>query len=211
MVDVQIKICGLSTPETVDAAVDAGASHVGLVWHEPSPRHVTLDQAALLRRRVPARVKTVLLMVNQSPEDTVRALDTVRPDVVQFHGDESPQWLALIKQHKKLTVWKAFGVREAGAFERALRYKDAADLILFDAPAGKLPGGNGLAIDWGLFSGLRFAMPWGLAGGLSPANVAEAMTLTGAPLVDASTGLESVPGIKDPTLIRAFCMAARGA
>ncbi|MEO6040569.1 MAG: phosphoribosylanthranilate isomerase [Croceibacterium sp.] len=211
MSDTLIKICGLSTPETIDAAVAAGATHVGLVHYPPSPRHLTLDQAAALRRRVPSRVKVVLLLVNEQPQPTALALQAVRPDVVQFHGGETPEWLALLRQNTALEIWKAFGLRDADGLAKAVRYKDAAHLILFDAPAQALPGGNGLAVDWSLLAGYRHEMPWGLAGGLTPGTVAEAIRITGAPLVDASTGLESAPGVKDVDKIAAFCKAARGA
>lgn len=205
-----IKICGLSTPEAVDAAVDAGASHVGLVHHQPSPRHLTLEQAAALRARVPERVKVVLLLVNQQPQPTIAALRAVRPDIVQFHGSETPEWLALIRQHIKVGIWKAIGVRDEGSIERARRYHGAADLLLYDAPASRLPGGNGVALDWGLLAGRGHAMPWGLAGGLTPDNVADAVRRTGAPLVDVSSGVESAPGVKAVDRIKAFCQAAQG-
>lgn len=207
----EIKVCGLSTPETVDAAVEAGATHIGLVHYEPSPRHLSLEDAAKLRRRVPPHVKVVLLLVNMEALPTGQALDAVRPDVVQFHGRETPEWLALIRDKTPFEVWKAVGVKNPGSLERAAKYQDAVDRILYDAPAQKQPGGQGLAVDWSLLAGYRHEMPWGLAGGLSPANVAEAIRMTGAPLVDASTGLESAPGVKDVDLIRAFCQAARAA
>jgi phosphoribosylanthranilate isomerase len=209
MANVEIKICGLSTPETVDAAVDAGATHIGLVHYEPSPRHVSLDQAAALRRRVPQHVKVVLLLVSMDALPTAQALDAVKPDVVQFHGKETPEWLALIKQNTPLEVWKAVGVRNAESLASSLKWKGAADKVLYDAAAGALPGGNGLALDWSLLANFRHELPWGLAGGLAPGNVAEAIRTTGAPLVDASTGLETAPGVKDVDLIRAFCEAAR--
>ena len=211
MANVEIKICGLSTPETVDAAVDAGATHIGLVHYEPSPRHVSLEQAARLRARVPTEVKVVLLLVSMDALPTARALDAVKPDVVQFHGAETPEWLALIKNNTPLEVWKAIGVRNTRALESGLTFKGAADKLLYDAAAGALPGGNGLALDWSLLTSFRHELPWGLAGGLNPANVAEAIRTTGAPLVDASSGLESAPGVKDVDLIRAFCKAARDA
>jgi phosphoribosylanthranilate isomerase len=211
MANVEIKICGLSTPETVDAAVDAGATHIGLVHYEPSPRHVSLDQAAALRRRVPRQVKVVLLLVSMEAQPTAQALDAVKPDVVQFHGSETPEWLALIKQHTPLEVWKAVGVRNAESLTSAIKWKGAADKVLYDAAAGALPGGNGLALDWSLLGNFRHELPWGLAGGLTPGNVADAIRTTGAPLVDASSGLETAPGVKDVDLIRAFCKAARDA
>lgn len=210
MSETQIKICGLSTPEAIDAAVAARATHVGLVHYPPSPRHVTLEQAAALRARVPREIKVVLLLVNEQPPETVKAIQAVRPDAVQFHGSETPEWLALLKQHSGLEIWKAIGVSSAEVLEKAQRYKGAADRLLYDAPAKKLPGGTGLAFDWSLLAGFRHRMPWGLAGGLTPETVAEAIRVTGAPLVDASTGLESAPGVKDLDKIAAFCRAARG-
>ena len=211
MPDTEIKICGLSTPETVDAAVDAGATHIGLVHYEPSPRHLSLEDAAKLRRRIPPSVKVVLLLVNMEAVPTAQAIDAVKPDVIQFHGGETPEWLALIKDKTPFEVWKAWGVRSAESLANALRYRGAVDMMLYDAPAKKAPGGQGLALDWSLLAGHRHELPWGLAGGLSPANVAEAIRLTGAPLVDASSGLETAPGVKDVGLIRAFIEAVRTA
>ena len=210
MPEPEIKICGLSTPETLDAAIAARATHVGLVHYEPSPRHVTLEQAMRLRVRVPPEVKVVLLLVNEQPGTTMHAVNAVRPDVVQFHGTETAEWLAVLKQAGAKEIWKAIGVKDASSLENAKRFKGAADKLLYDAPAQKLPGGQGLAVDWSLFQGFRHEMPWGLAGGLTPDNVAEAIRVTGAPLVDASSGLESAPGVKDVDKIAAFCKAARG-
>ena len=210
---IQIKICGLSKPETLDAAIEAGATHIGLVHYEPSPRHVSLAEARALRERVPRHVRAVLLLVNMEAEPTARALDAVRPDVVQFHGSETPEWLALIRDNTPLEVWKAVGVKNAGSLQAARRFEGAVDRLLYDAAAkpdpDALPGGNGLALDWALLKGHRPGIAWGLAGGLAPGNVAEAIRETGAPLVDASTGLESAPGVKDVDKIRAFCQAAR--
>ena len=211
MPEPDIKICGLSTPEAVDAAVAARATHIGLVHYPASPRHVTLEQAAALRARVPQGTKVVLLLVNEQPQPTAQAIQAVRPDVVQFHGTETPEWLGLLRQNTPLEIWKAIGVRETANLERAQRYKDAAHRILYDAPAQKLPGGTGLAFDWSLLTSFKHKIPWGLAGGLTPETVAEAIRMTGAELVDASSGLESAPGIKDAARIAAFCEAARSA
>ena len=211
MPSTQIKICGLSTPETGDAAVDAGATHIGLVHYGPGSRHVSLEDAAKLRARVPQHVRVVLLLVDQQPEPTIRAIEAVRPDVVQFHGRETKEWVALLKQHVPIELWKAIGVSRPESVDKAMAWRNAADLVLLDAPAKALPGGNGIAVDWSLLDGAKFTMPWGLAGGLSPANVADAIARTGAPLVDASSGLESAPGVKDVDKIRAFCKAAREA
>ncbi len=210
MPKTQIKICGLSTPETVDAAVNAGATHIGFVHFEPSPRHVSLADAAKLRRRIPQNVNIVLLTVNMQPQPWGAAIDAVKPDVVQFHGNETPEWLALIKQHASIELWKAIGVKDASAFDRARKWEGIADRLLFDAPAQKLPGGNGIALDWSLFANSTLPkVPWGLAGGLHPENVADAIRQTGTELVDASSGLESEPGVKDVDRIKAFCEAAR--
>lgn len=206
-----VKVCGLNTPEAVDAAVDAGADYIGLVHYEPSPRHVTLDQARALKARVPAEVKVVLLLVNMQPIPTGQAVDTVKPDVVQFHGGETAQWLGMLKPLVKQEIWKAIGVKGPDNLTNALRFKDAVDRLLYDAAPGVLPGGNGLALDWTLLTQFKHELPWGLAGGLGPDNVADAIRLTGAPLVDASSGLESAPGVKDAGKIRAFVQAARAA
>ena len=211
MSEIQIKICGLTTPEAVDAAVAARATHIGLVHYPPSPRHVTLEQAMRLRVRVPQEVKVVLLLVNEQPQPTLQAVQAVKPDVVQFHGSETPEWLGVLKQAGAKELWKAIGVKTIEGLEKAKRYKGAADMLLYDAPAHNQPGGQGLAVDWSLFDGFRHELPWGLAGGLTADNVAEAIRLTGAPLVDASTGLESGPGVKDLQKIADFCRAARAA
>lgn len=207
-----IKVCGLSTSETIAVAAEAGASHVGLVHFEPSPRHVSLADAADLRAEVPAGVQAVLLMVDPDAETTARALEIIRPDVVQFHGNESPEWVAGVRNMAGIEVWKALRVRDAASLENALLYEGAVDRLLFDAPPppdSQLPGGNGEVFDWTLLKDHEHRIPWGLAGGLNPDNVTGAIRATGAPLVDASSGLESAPGVKDVDKIVAFCKAAR--
>ncbi|MBH5322322.1 phosphoribosylanthranilate isomerase [Aurantiacibacter sediminis] len=206
-----IKICGLSTPETVDAAVDAGATHIGLVHYEPSPRHVSIADAAKLRVRVPKNVKVVLLTVNMQPQPMSEALQEVQPDVLQMHGGEPAEWLGLIKSKSSLEVWKAVGVKSRASLEQAERFVDAAHRLIYDAAPGALPGGNGLLLDWRLLINYQHKLPWGLAGGLNAENVADAIRYTGAELVDASSGLESEPGVKDTAKIRAFCEAALAA
>ena len=206
-----VKVCGCNTPQAVDAAVDAGADYIGLVHYEPSPRHVTLEQGAKLRARVPASTKVVLLLVNEQPIPTAQAVDTIRPDVVQFHGGETPEWLGLLRQAVPHELWKAVGLRNAETLTDTLRFRDAAHRVIYDSAKGALPGGNGLTIDWSLLASFRHELPWGLAGGLTPDNVAEAIRTTGAPLVDASSGLETAPGAKDAGRIRAFVQAARAA
>lgn len=204
-----VKICGLSTPETVAVAVKAGADYVGLVHFAKSPRHLSLAEAARLRAEVPPHAKTVLLVVNLAPAALAEAVRDVRPDVVQFHGAEPPEALARFRADTGIEAWRALGVRDAGSLADAARFHGAADRLLFDAPASGLPGGNGTRFDWDLLRAYRAPTPWGLAGGLTPANVAEAIRLTGAPLVDTSSGVESAPGIKDVDKIATFCKAAR--
>ena len=211
MADTMIKICGLSTPETLDAAVDAGATHVGFVHYEKSPRHLALEDAAKLRRRVPETVKLVLVTVAMQPEQLARAYDVIKPDVIQFHGSETPEWVALVKQTVGVECWRSFGLKDAGTLERARVFEGKCDMLLFDAPARALPGGNGVTAQWELLEGWEPFMPWALAGGLQPDNVPEAIRRTNAPLVDASSGLETAPGVKSVGLIRAFCEAVRSA
>ena len=206
-----IKICGINSAEALDAAIAAGASHVGFVHYEPSPRHVSLELARSLSERIPDPMKCVLLLVNMEAEPTARAVAAVQPDVIQFHGRETAEWCAALRNNTPFEIWKAVGVRDAGTLERAQRFAGAVDRILYDAPAGKLPGGQGLALDWSLLAGFEHQSSWGLAGGLTPDNVGEAIRLTGAPLVDTSSGVESAPGVKNVDKIRAFCEAAREA
>lgn len=206
---IQIKICGLTSEAAIDAAAKAGASHIGLVHYEPSPRHVSLEQAAALRMRTPPELKIVLLLVNADPELTQKAIERVRPDVVQFHGSETPEWLQIVREQMKVEVWKALGVKSREILLRSDRFVGAADRLLFDAPAQALPGGTGTRFDWSLLREFDHRLPWGIAGGLTPDNVAEALLETGAKLVDTSSGVESAPGVKDVDKIAAFCKAVR--
>mgnify|MGYP003644498128 FL=1 len=205
----QIKICGLSTEATIDAAIDAGATHIGLVHFEKSPRHVSLDRAAQLRDHAGERVKTVLLLVNADPAATGKAIDRVKPDIVQFHGSETPEWLKLVADNSGLEIWKALGVKDAPTLAKSDRFVGAADRLLFDAPAKALPGGTGTSFDWSLLADHDHQLAWGLAGGLDPDNVKDALTATRAPLVDVSSGVESAPGVKQVDRIAAFCQAVR--
>lgn len=205
----QIKICGISDIASMHAAADAGATHIGFVHYPPSPRHVTLEQAAALENAAPASLTTVLLLVNAEPELTAKALETVRPDVLQLHGSETPEWARLLKSVGKAEIWKALGVSDAETLTNSDRFADAVDRLLFDAPAQALPGGTGTSFDWSLLASHDHKLPWGLAGGLTPDNVAEALQVTGAQMVDTSSGVESAPGIKDVAKIAAFCKAVR--
>lgn len=203
-----VKICGLSTPDALDAAIRLGATHIGLVHYEPSPRHVDLKTAADLRKRAGDRVRVALLLVNASQQLTGEALSAVRPDIIQFHGTETPEWLAAVKRFVPAEIWKAVGLKDAGTLDRIRQYEGAADRILFDAPAATLPGGTGTRFDWSLLKTHRHSMEWGMAGGLTPDNVAQAIAETGAPLVDVSSGVESAPDVKDVDKIAAFLKAA---
>ncbi len=208
---LQTKICGLSTPDSIDAAIQHGATHMGLVHYEPSPRHVALNKAAELRQQAGSAIKVVLLLVNASPELTAKACEIVKPDVIQFHGNEAADWLRIVKQNLKIEIWKALGLRDAATLAYARNFVGIADRLLFDSPAQALPGGTGTRFDWSLLTNHRHEIPWGIAGGLSPDNVTAALHATNAPLVDVSSGVESAPGIKDVDKIAAFLKAARSA
>jgi phosphoribosylanthranilate isomerase len=210
MAQTQIKICGLSTPDTIDAAVEGGATHVGFIHYEKSPRHLSLEEAAKLRARVPAHVKLVLVTVALQPEELARAYDVIKPDVIQFHGGETAEWMGLVKKTIGVETWRALGLREKATLERSRQYIGVCERLLFDAPAKELPGGNGVSFQWDILDQWDPYMDWALAGGLDPDNVVEAIQRTKAPLVDASSGLEIAPGVKSVDLIRAFCHAVRG-
>lgn len=205
----KIKICGISSIETMQAAADAGADYIGLVHFEKSPRHVSLEQAAELRRNAPSTLKIVMLLVNASPTLTANALTIVKPDVLQFHGSETPEWIKLVKEKTKIEIWKALGVRDRHSLMNSARYNGIVDRLLFDAPAKALPGGTGTSFDWELLRTHHHAIDWGLAGGLDPENVAQAITETNAPLVDTSSGVESAAGVKDMDKITQFCQAVQ--
>jgi len=210
----RVKICGLSTPETVRASVEAGADYLGFNFFPRSPRYVTLELAAELGRLVPDHVLNVALSVdadNATLDDIVAAL---KPDILQLHGAETPERLIEIKSRYGLTLMKAIPVSGPEDLEKVALYHDSADLLLFDAKPPKsmenaLPGGNGLVFDWSLLAGQKPDTPWMLSGGLTVENVREAIEMTGAEAVDVSSGVETGPGQKDPALIEKFIRAAR--
>jgi len=205
-VSVRAKICGLSEPETVRMAVAAGAAYVGLVFYPPSPRNVTAKQACGLASLARAPVQKVGLFVD--PDDATLAAVTMQValDLIQLHGRETPERVAAVRAGFGVPVMKAIKVGSAEDVEAAHAYEDVCDLLLFDAkaPGAKLPGGTGQSFDWTLLAGRTWRKPWMLSGGLDAANVAEAVRVTGAALVDVSSGVESAPGRKDPAAIRAF-------
>lgn len=207
----EIKICGISTAETLDAVIAARADFCGFVFYPPSPRNVDLAQAAALGARAAGRIAAVGLFVDADDATIGAAVAAGGLAAIQLHGGETPERAAQVKNRFGLPVWKAIAVAAPGDVERAAAYHGAADLILFDAktPKGTLPGGMGLTFDWNLLAAWKDRAPWGLAGGLNPENVTEAIRRTGAPLVDTSSGVESAPGVKDAARIAAFCAAAR--
>jgi len=205
---VQAKICGLSTPETLDAAIAHEAAWLGFVFFPKSPRNVTPEQATAVVLRTPAHVGKAAVLVD--PDDALigRVVQT-GVTALQLHGDESPERVASLKRYG-LELWKAIPVRTRADLEAARAYQGVADRIIYDAktPKGTLPGGMGLRFDWKLLDGFSHPLPWALSGGLDANNLAEAAGITGARLVDVSSGVESAPGVKDVDKIAAFLQAA---
>lgn len=208
---VAIKICGIDRAETLGMSITAGASHVGLVFFPPSPRNLSHSAARELSEQAQGHIQRVGLFVDPDDAELAQAVETGL-DVIQLHGKESPQRVAEVRTRFGLPVWKVLSVASTKDIAGAERYHGAANFLLFDAktPAdAALPGGMGLRFDWSLLSGYRGRTPWGLAGGLTPGNVADAIAQTGAALVDTSSGVESAPGLKDVDKIAAFCKAAQ--
>jgi len=207
---VDIKICGVTTPEAVQAALKGGASHVGFNFFPPSPRYLSFDAAEALANTVPPHVKIVGIFVD--PDDALidGAVRRAGLSAIQLHGKESPERVAQLKARTGLEIWKVISVKTAADLAMGAAYAGSADFLLYDAktPDGAaMPGGMGMRFDWTLLAGHRAPLPWGLSGGLDPDNVAEAARLTHAPLVDVSSGVESAPGVKDVDKIAAFCKA----
>ncbi|MDX2307728.1 MAG: phosphoribosylanthranilate isomerase [Hyphomicrobium sp.] len=216
---VKVKICGLRDAAMIEAAADAGADFVGFVHFPKSPRHLALDEMATLvaAARSDGRAKSVVLLVDPADELVGHIARTVKPDYLQLHGHESPERVAQIRASTGIPIIKAVPVATADNVADGLRYfapGQSADILLFDAkppPGATLPGGNGLAFDWTILSAAQGLPDYMLAGGLTPENVAEAVRVTGAPMVDVSSGVESRTGVKDAGLIRRFLRAAKGA
>ncbi len=207
----QAKICGIKDAAALDAAIRGGARFIGLVLFPKSPRHISLDTAAALAARARGRIDIVALTVDAPDAELEAIASAVRPDWIQAHGAESTARTAALRRFATKGVIKALGVARSADLAAAAGYEPVADMLLFDAkpPPGGLPGGNATAFDWQILAGRRFSRPWMLSGGLTPSNVAEATRISGAALVDVSSGVESAPGLKDPTRIAQFLAAAR--
>lgn len=203
---VSVKICGLTTSEALNVAVESGADYIGFVIHPPSPRHLLPEAAATLAAGLPEHVSSVVVCVN--PSDTLLGDITrlVRPRFIQLHGDETPQRVQETKSRFGIPIIKALGIATAEDLAHCSRYADCADMLLLDAktPTPDMPGGAGKTFEWSLLRGFTSPQPWFLSGGLNAENLAEAIHTTGATLVDVSSGVESVRGVKDNDKIRAF-------
>lgn len=209
---VKAKICGITRPDAMQAAIEGGARWIGLVFYERSPRHVAPQLAAQLARLVPTGIRTVGLFVDPANDYLEHVVTQVPLDLIQLHGDESPARVAEIRATYSIPVMKALKVSDRADLALADAYAGVADILLFDArpPANvaALPGGNGIPFDWSILSGRSWPVPWMLSGGLSAANLAEAVAISGAVAVDVSSGVEIRPGHKDPDLVRAFLAEA---
>lgn len=211
-----VKICGLTTPEALEAALAAGADMVGFVRFPRSPRHVGLEAGRALSLAAAGRASRVLLLVDPADAELDEAVAAIEPDLIQLHGRETPERAAAIRARTGLPVMKALAVAEAADLAHIGLYRESAERILLDAKPPKgaaLPGGNGVPFDWRLLAGLADAPGPALmlSGGLAPDNVAEAIAVSGLSAVDVSSGVESAPGIKDISKIAAFVEAARAA
>ncbi|MGB3386598.1 MAG: phosphoribosylanthranilate isomerase [Pseudaminobacter sp.] len=211
---LEIKICGLKTEPALVAALDGGASHVGFIFFEKSPRNVTPENAGRLRKAATGRAKAVAVSVDASDEMLDHIVATVAPDVLQLHGRETPRRVTDLKRRYRLPVMKAFAIREAADLAAIAPYRGIADRFLFDAkpPAGsQLPGGNGVSFDWRLLANLDGEVDYMLSGGLNAANIGDAIRFANPPGIDISSGVESAPGVKDVALIDDFFRAVRAA
>lgn len=209
---VKVKICGVRTPAIIETAAAEGADYIGLVLFERSPRHVEVEEARVLAAVARGKIGSVAVAVD--PDDALvdAIAERVRPDLIQLHGNESPERVAAIKERTGLPVMKAIPVADASDVGRAEGYEAVADLILFDAkaaPDATRPGGFGESFDWTLLGDAK--PPFALSGGLTAGNVADAIRITGASLVDVSSGVESEAGVKDAELVRGFVRAAKEA
>ena len=211
---VDIKICGLMTPEAVDVALDAGADLVGFVFFPPSPRNLSFETARALGGRVRGRARKVALSVDADDDYLAAAIEALKPDLLQLHGKETPERVVMVRTRFGLPVMKALPIEVRADLSAMRLYANVADRLIFDARPPReatRPGGLGKSFDWTLLSGVDPGVPFMLSGGLEAANVAEALRVTRAPAVDVSSGVERSPGNKDPDKIRDFVRAARAA
>ncbi len=209
-----VKICGLKTPQALDAALKSGADLVGFVFFPPSPRNLGLVEARVLGERVEGRAGKVALTVDATDEVLADIVDALKPDMLQLHGKETPERVAVVRSRFHLPVMKALPIAERADLSPLRIYEKVADRLLFDARPPKKatrPGGLGRRFDWTLLKNVKCDVPFMLSGGLDAGNVAEALRITRAPGVDVSSGVESTPGVKDPAKIREFIRAARAA
>lgn len=209
-----VKICGLKTPDALDAALEAGADMAGFVFFPPSPRHLGLEAARVLGERVGDRAEKVALTVDATDETLAAIVAALKPDMLQLHGSETPDRVVVVRARFGLPVMKALPIAERADLSPIRLYANVADRLIFDARPPKdatRPGGLGRAFDWSLLKDINPGVPYMLSGGLDAGNVAEALALTHAPGVDVSSGVERVPGEKDPYRIREFIRAAREA
>lgn len=207
----RVKICGLTSADAVKQAAQAGASYLGFCFYPPSPRAIRIEDAADIISAAPVGVMKVALVVDPD-DDMLDQLMALPIDMIQLHGSETPERVAMVKNRTGLPVMKAVGIRDANDVPAINQYASVADQLLIDAKPPKnaeLPGGNGVRFDWTLIANRRWAVPWMLAGGLTPDNVAEGLRLTGARQVDVASGVESAPGVKDPDRMNAFVSAAQ--
>jgi phosphoribosylanthranilate isomerase len=211
---LDIKICGLSTPETVAAALDSGASHIGFIFFPKSPRNVTPELAGQLRQAAIGRAKAVAVTVDATDEQLDAIVGAMKPDMLQLHGKETPERVAEVRARYSLPVIKALSVSTADDLLATQSYRGVADKMLLDAKAPKgseLPGGNGVTFDWTLLNRLDADVDYMLSGGLNAGNVGAALKIANPPGLDISSGVESAPGVKDVALIRAFFAAVKAA
>lgn len=203
---VRVKICGLKDRAAVEAAVEYGAAYVGFVFVPKSPRFITVSEAASLIAHISRKVATVGLFVDPSDQDIVSVLDGACFDVLQLHGSETPQRVAEVKALTGLPVIKAIGVSSSEDVVASHRYRDVADMLLFDAkpPAGGTEGGNGAVFDWEKLKDINLDKPWFLSGGLDMGNIGKATDLTGARFLDVSSGVEASRGVKSLEKIKLF-------
>lgn len=209
---VQAKICGLATSEAVQAALDGGAAWTGFIFFEKSPRNVSPEAAARLAEPIRGKAEVVAVVVDPDDLFLDRLTETLKPDLIQLHGKETPARTHQIGQRTGARIVKVLPVAEPSDISLAVAYEPIVERLMFEGKPPKdaaLPGGVGARFDWTMLAGRKFTRPWMLAGGLDPWNLAEAVQASGAPAVDVSSGVERGPGLKDPALIRAFLEAAR--